>query len=215
MYLLRQLLYRLAGTLRACQERGWRAGFVELGQIVGRIFYQRAEYVIMANELSSQVLLPDPKPDLTIRQVTVWEEIASLSQIADSVDVVRFHEMFDNGSIVFVAFQDGRPAGYCWISQEIHRSVNRAQPPLRSGDACVHDLFVSPEYRGRGVGKALILYRLWFLCEHGYDRAIAVVVQDNVAALELDKKTGYSCIGRMTHTRVLFWDYCHYDLFDV
>jgi GNAT superfamily N-acetyltransferase len=212
MRLLRQLLYRLIASLRVFQEKGLRAGFLELGQTVRRIFYQRSEHIVIANVLSDQVFLLDPKPGLVIRQMTTREEIAKLSQIANVADMARFYRMFDGGSIAFIASQNDHPVGYCWISKEVDRGVNPVQPPLRPGDACVHDLFVSPAHRGQGIGQALVSHRLRFLREHGYKRAIAAVLKDNIPALKVDERTGYTHIGEMSHVRILFWNSFHHNV---
>jgi GNAT superfamily N-acetyltransferase len=214
MYLFKQLLYRLAISLRMFQEKGLRAGFVELGHALLRIFYQRGEYIVIINVLSDQIPLPDTKPGLVIRQVTTLEELASLRPITDSADMARFYRMFEHGSIAFIALHNEMPVGCCWISAEIDRRANRVQPPLRPGDACVHDLFVSPEYRSEGIGRTLIAHRLRFLREHGYKRAIGAVLKDNAPALKVNQKTGHIHIGEMSHTRILFWDSFNYNLPD-
>jgi len=213
MHLLKQLFYYLIDSVRTFQEEGVRAGLERLGQTIARVFYQRAEYIIVANVLSGQAPLPNPGVGLTIRQVTTSEEIAKLSSIPDLANnMERFYRMFDNGSIGFIAFQNDQAVGCAWISQKIDPSMIRVQVPLRPGDACVHNLFVSPTHRGQGIGQALVSHRLQFLREHGYKRAIAAVLKDNIPALKVDKKTGYTPIGEMTHTRILSWDLYKYDI---
>jgi hypothetical protein len=55
---------------------------------------------------------------------------------------------------------------------------------------------------------------LEFLREHGYRRAIVVVLKGNTPALKVDNKTGYLQVGSMSHTRILFCDRVDYVLFD-
>lgn len=207
MNLLKQLSYRLAMSLKLLQKKGLWVGLAELAQVLLRVFYKRGEYIIIARLLSEQISMPEPRPGLVIRQVTTREELGSLRPIMDLADMARFYKMFDQGSIAFVALQNEMPIGCCWISTKIDRSVNRVQPPLGPGDACVHDLFVSPEYRNAGIGRTLIAHRLRFLREQGYQRAIVAVLKDNAPALTVNKKTGHIHIGEMSHTRILFWDH--------
>lgn len=214
MYLHKRLLHRLAVSLEMCKEEGFQAGIAELGRTLRRILFQKSEYVVVANELSDQLPLTDPEPGLVVRQLTTLDEIGQLNQIVNPVDMARFYEMFDRGSIVFAAFQSGYVVGCCWISDEADWSVNRVQPPLRSGDACVHDLFVSPSYRSQGIGRVLVSHRLRYLCEHGYKRAIGAVRKGNVPAFKINKKTGYIHIGEMSHRRILFWDWFSYNVPD-
>lgn len=212
MHLLRQFLYQLAASLKALWEKGLSPGTAELGRTLLRIFYQRSEYVVIANELSHQVFRPSPNPGLVIRQLTRREEISEIGQIVGLVDMARFYQMFDRGSIVFIACQDGQIAGCCWVSERVDQNVNRVQPPLQPGDACVHDLFVSPAYRSQGIGRALISQRLKFLQELGYKRAIGAVLKGNAPAFKINEKTGHIHIGEMSHTRILFWDLFRFDI---
>jgi len=206
MHLLKQLAYRLIAAARVFREKGPSAGLVELGKTVWRVFYQRAKYIAMAKELSKQAFPATGGPDLTIRRATTREEVLALSPIADLADMARFQRMFDQGSVPLIALQSGQTVGYGWISHRIDRRTNRLQPPLGPGDACLHDLFVSPAYRGRGIAQALVARRLQFLREEGYTRSIIAVAQGNAPALRVAEKAGYRPVGEMSHTRVLFWE---------
>jgi len=214
MQLLRGLLYRLRRSLRVFREKGPRAGVTELWRTILRVFCQRTDYVVVAHTLSEKIPSPNPKPGLTIRQVRDREELATLNRIADEEDRARFYRLLDHGSIAFIASQDSRPVGYCWISEEIDMRVHRVQPPLSPGDAYVHDLFVAPTHRRQGIGGALVSHRLRFLRDHGCERVIAIVLKDNVPALKVDSKTGYTHVGEMTHTRILLWDLFAYHRYE-
>jgi GNAT superfamily N-acetyltransferase len=215
VHLLKQLSYHLIDSVRTFKEKGVRAGLGKLGRTMARIFYQWSEYIIVAKALSERVHLPNLSSGLVIHQVTTHEEIAGMSSITDLANnMERFHRMFDNGSIGFIAFQNDQAVGCAWTSQKIDPTMIRVQVPLRPGDACVHNLFVSPTHRGQGIGQALVSQRLRFLREHGYERAVAAVLKDNIPALRVDEKMGYTQIGEMMHTRILFWDLYKYDIPD-
>lgn len=210
--LLRQLLCRLGSSVRAFQTEGWRAGLLALESTLSRILYQRGEYTVLANDLSGHLAVPDPKADLVILQATAREELAVLNSMVHPADLARFYSLFDRGSTAFVAFQNSEAVGYGWISPAIDPAVHRVPAPLCPGDACLHDLFVSPAHRRQGIGLALISHRLRFLHDHGYRRAIAVVRKDNLPSLRANKNAGYRRIGEMTHARLLLWDRLSYDL---
>lgn len=212
MNLLRQLLFRLIAIARAFREKGLRAGLGELEQVISRIFYQRGEYFVFENEVPNKIIPLVSKPGLVIRQITNYEELKSLSSIADLADMKRFYKMFKGGSVVFVALMSDQPIGYSWISGKIDPSENRVQAPLRPGDACIHDLFISPEYRSQGIGRMFYAYRLQYLHEHGYRRLIAVVLKENISSLKVVAHTGYKRIGELSHTRILFWDWVKYSI---
>lgn len=206
MHLLRQLVCRLAMLGSVFRKNGLRAGLAELTRTVSHVLYRRGDYIVMANNLTVELVLPHPQPGLVIRGVTAREELADLSALVDLVDLSRFYRMFERGSHAFIAWQNDQPVGYAWASQVVDRSVHGVQPPLRAGDACLHDLYVSPTHRRQGIGQALIVHRLQFLRDRGCQRAIIAVERDNVPAMKANGKTGYTAVGEISHARFLFWE---------
>ncbi len=61
--------------------------------------------------------------------------------------------MFKRGSICPPALLKDQIVGCTWISQEVYRSVNRVQPPLREGDACVQDVLFPQDVEVKALGK--------------------------------------------------------------
>jgi ribosomal protein S18 acetylase RimI-like enzyme len=209
VYLLKQFLYRVDDSLDRFKEEGIRVGLAQLGRTSARMLHQRADYVVMANTLAEFATRPEPRSGLVIRQAATPEEIAKLSPIADSADIARFYKLIENGSTAFAAYHNDQVVGYCWASGRIDQSVNRVQAALRlrPGDAYTHDLFISPSYRGRGLGRSLLSHCLRYLGKCGYKRTVAAVQKDNIPSLKLTKKIGYEIIGELHHTRTLFWDH--------
>ena len=209
LYLLKQLSCRVSDSLQRFRDEGIQAGLAQLGCTGARILHQQADYVVVANTLAEFTITPEQRSGLVIRQAATSEEIARLSPIADSADIARFYKLIENGSTAFAAYQNDQPVGYCWASEEIDKSVNRIQAALRlrPGDAYTHDLLVSPAYRGRGLGESLLSHCLDYLRECGYRRAVAAIQTDNIPSLKLNRKIGYEVIGRLQHTRILFWDH--------
>ena len=58
----------------------------------------------------------------------------------------------------------------------------------------------------------LVAHRLHFLRQQGYKRALVIVIKDNVPALKVEEKLGYTNIGDMHHTRLLLWDIRRFDI---
>lgn len=213
-YALKQLFYRVVDSSRAFKEEGIRAGLLELVRIGGRICYQRAEYVVLAKSLSENASPTMSQPGLVIRRVTTREEIANLGSIASSPDLARFYQLFDCGCVPFVASQNDRTVGYCWISKQVNQGVDRvgAALSLRPGDVYMHDLFTSPVDRGKGFGGALAANCLGYAREQDYRRAFVAMAKDNVPSLRVMRKTGYRAVGALTHSRILFWDHFKYSV---
>ncbi len=91
------------------------------------------------------------------------------------------------GTRVFLAFAGEQPVGLalCFVGF----SSFQARPLIN-----VHDLAVAPQFRGRGIGKAL----LDAVAEHattiGCCKVTLEVRADNAKALELYRRAGFVCM---------------------
>ncbi|MCB9893588.1 MAG: GNAT family N-acetyltransferase [Planctomycetes bacterium] len=85
---------------------------------------------------------------------------------------------------VFVAEVDGKYAGHCWLGQQTDFFTRRVDP-------WIFDLSVYPEFRGRGVARALHEAAERFLREAGYTQVGLQVMAHNEGAAGLYDKLGY------------------------
>ncbi len=92
-----------------------------------------------------------------------------------------------------LAFVDGVPAGFAIYFTNY--STFLAKPGLH-----LEDLFVKPEFRGRGVGKALLLGLARLANERGYGRMEWTVLDWNQPAIAF-----YESLGAQ---RLLDWQIC-------
>jgi GNAT superfamily N-acetyltransferase len=199
-------------TFSISKDKSVSSVALELGQFIKLMLFKKIEMFIIAFDLSSKIRFPDLKCGLTIYPITTHEQIASLNEVVGlsnykPYDTINWlHKIFNNGSIGFIAFKNDHPVGCCWASEKTPSSLfPGVRIPLERGNICVHTLFVSQINRRQKVGKALAIYRLRFLQNKGYKRALATVEKDNIAALKTDKKIGYVTIGEVSGVRVLFW----------
>ena len=205
---MKQLFCQVIDSFKTCKTRGIGAGLVGLAQTVARVFYQRADYVILEERFSKYVPAADPRPDLVIQRVTTRELVASLSPVTNLADMQRLYKLFDGGCVAFIASENDEVIGYCWASQHVEGSLNRvgAALGLCARDAYVHDLFVTEACRGRGIGRSLLIHCLEYLHENGYARAVAAVEKDNIASLVVTRKAGYQAMREISHSRILLWN---------
>lgn len=206
MRLLKSLFYQLVDAIQVFKEKGMKVGFVRLGKTIERVFYVRRERWVFALPLSQYHSKTTFLPDLVVRPLKDRKEIVLLEALASIVDIVRFRQMFDGGSAAFIALLNERLVGWGWIAFSIDPEIDRTQAPLLPGDACLYELFVAPAYRGRRIAQQLVDYRLRFLQENGYKRAIISCSKGDVPALKVAERVGYIKIGESSHTRFLFWD---------
>jgi ribosomal protein S18 acetylase RimI-like enzyme len=75
-------------------------------------------------------------------------------------------------------------------------STFRAKPYIN-----IHDVIVRKEYRGKGLGRALLEHLLAFAQEQGYCKVTLEVREDNIAAQTLYQSLGFED----THTPMRFW----------
>ena len=82
-----------------------------------------------------------------------------------------------------LAFADGAPAGFALYF--FNYSTFLAQPGLY-----LEDLFVKPEFRGQGIGKALLLHLAKIANERGCGRMEWTVLDWNQPAIDFYEKLG-------------------------
>ena len=100
----------------------------------------------------------------------------------------RIHREGLSPELSLVAFSEGRPAGFLLngFRQDPERKV-----AWNGGTG------VSPKFRGRGVGKALMRATLDLYDEHGVDVATLEAISDNEQAISLYQQFGYEVVDRL------------------
>jgi len=88
----------------------------------------------------------------------------------------------EDGDFGFVAVADNRVVGY-------------ALATVADSMAWLHGLTVLPEYRGRGLGSALMAARLSALSAMGVTRVITEIATTNEPSLRVSRRVGFGKIG--------------------
>lgn len=83
---------------------------------------------------------------------------------------------------VFFASVGGRVMGYCWTRE------------LR-GRGEIWMLGVAPRWRGRGVGRTLLLQGIYYLRQRGFRRVDLTVDSENTTAIALYRAVGFRQVG--------------------
>ena len=96
-----------------------------------------------------------------IRQLAEYEQMAD--QVVATEELLE-QELFDrHGAEVVFAMADGQEAGFALYFHNFSTFLGRAGLYLE-------DLYVRPEYRGKGYGKALLQHLAHIACERGCGR---------------------------------------------
>ena len=213
--LITHLYSNLTEIFKKPKDKTVWSAIVSLVHVLRLMLFKKIDMSIVAYELVSKPRLPEPQFGLSIRPITTHEQIESLKMVVglsnykpDCINML--HKVFNSGGYGFIAIQNGNPIGCCWASEKTPASLFPVQIPSKSGDICVHTLFVSQLNRGQKLGEVLASYRLWFLQKRHYKRAIAIVNKDNLAALKVNINLGYATIGEVSGFRLLFWSRLRY-----
>lgn len=129
-----------------------------------------------------------------IRGLAAYEKL--LDQVTATTDQLRATLFPVNGrpaAECVLAFEDDHPAGFALFFTNY--STFLAKPGLY-----LEDLFVQPERRGRGIGKALLLHLAKLANTRGYGRMEWSVLDWNQPAIEF-----YESIGAR---RLREWQIC-------
>ncbi len=117
-----------------------------------------------------------------IRELAEYER-APEQAVATSEDLLRDGFRGNPKFRVVIAEWGGDPAGFGLFFY--HYSTWRGQPTL-----FLEDLFVRPPFRGKGIGKALLLYLAKLAVEEGCGRFEWQVLDWNTAAIKFYESLG-------------------------
>ncbi len=129
-----------------------------------------------------------------IRELAEYEK---LSHVVTATDA-RLHEtLFGQrpAAEVLIASLDSTPVGFALFFQNY--STFLAQPGLY-----LEDLFVRPEFRGRGVGRALLSKLAAIAVERNYGRVEWAVLDWNEPAIKFYKSLGAKAMDDWTVMRL-------------
>ncbi len=90
---------------------------------------------------------------------------------------------------VFIARDEGRPVGFVRVSE-------------RDGSYWVEEIYVRPEYRGKGVGRALVKVAEEYVAKHDLAVYVMVLPQDT-QAVTFWVKAGYSTLNTIELVKYL------------
>jgi GNAT superfamily N-acetyltransferase len=117
-----------------------------------------------------------------IRDLAEYEKLSHLVTATEAN--IREH-VFGPHSVVEVllAYWDGRPVGFALYFRSFSTFLGQVGIYLE-------DLFVEPEYRGKGIGKALLIRLAKIAVERGYGRLEWSVLDWNTPSIEFYRSLG-------------------------
>ena len=92
------------------------------------------------------------------------------------------------GHPLIIAKLDGQPVGYAYASFYRPRAAYRF--------TCEDSIYLHPDAKGRGIGKALLTELLLQSRAFGFKQMIAVITADTANSIVIHEKLGFRHVGR-------------------
>jgi GNAT superfamily N-acetyltransferase len=129
-----------------------------------------------------------------IRKLAEYEKLSHL--VVATEENIREHVFGANPvAEVLLAYWDEEPAGFALYFRNF--STFLGQPGLY-----LEDLFVEPQHRGKGIGKALLARLAKIAVERGYGRLEWAVLDWNTPSIEFYRSLGATPLDEWTAYRL-------------
>lgn len=129
-----------------------------------------------------------------IRKLAEYEKLSHL--VAATEDNIREHVFGTNPvAEVLLAYWNADPAGFALYLRNF--STFLGHPGIY-----LEDLFVEPEHRGKGIGKALLIRLAKIAVERGYGRLEWAVLNWNAPSIEFYRSLGAVALDDWTAYRL-------------
>jgi GNAT superfamily N-acetyltransferase len=129
-----------------------------------------------------------------IRKLAEYEKLSHL--VVASEANIREHVFGTNPvAEVLLAYWDGEPVGFALYLRNFSTFLGQAGIYLE-------DLFVEPEHRGKGIGKALLIHLAKIVEDRGYGRLEWAVLDWNTPSIEFYRSLGALPLDEWTAYRL-------------
>jgi ribosomal protein S18 acetylase RimI-like enzyme len=120
------------------------------------------------------------------------------ADFGDEVSEARAIDWLDAGHHCMVAVYKDNIAASIWISIRYPPyGESKKVSGIFENSAYVFKLFVSPQFRRKGIGEQLVTQALLFCLERGFERATTIIYTWNQASVALFEKVGFQKTYRL------------------
>lgn len=137
-------------------------------------------------------------PKLARIKLLAREENAEESSARFQSELRYITAFLDDRQYVFVQLVDREPIAFCAVREGTLRPF--------IGFAYIKDMYVSPNWQGRGFGKKLLMHTLRTMRTKGYMNAVLDCAEENSRARKFYEKFGFEkrstkgSVGYVTYT---------------
>jgi len=193
----------LADLEHQIRKSGWRGGGRWLAERIASIPYRHTEYIVFARSLRASLPAATPRQPVTLRRAEA-DDLDHLEGVIPPSELRYLRRRLAHGRFCFLAFAGKDLAAYCWATTQVEPDIESVSIPLRPGDTYFNDAYTLPAYRRQGIQTAVHLYRLAYMRDLGYRRAVLIVAKTNAASQRLVHKLGYRKVSHLTYRRILW-----------
>jgi ribosomal protein S18 acetylase RimI-like enzyme len=165
--------------------------------------YRRIEYTVFVRSLLEPLPVVEPRLPVTLGRATE-ADLVRFRDLVPPSGLRYFARRLARGRYCFLALEGENLAAYCWATTQVDPGVDNLEIQLQPGDCYGDDAYTFPAYRRQGIQTALLLYRLVYMKNLGYQRLIAIVEDDNVASQRMVRKLGYRVMDHLSFRRILW-----------
>jgi GNAT superfamily N-acetyltransferase len=160
--------------------------------------------LLIAQPLDSFRQVPPP-PGVRITQASP-SDWPALDAIVTRRELKVFGRRMAAGMVGLIAWRNGSPIGYTWMTERLLPFVTPCTFALPSNAAYLFDLYVVPQERSAGTGSALVSARLELARGRGFEEGWRMTSPANGASLRTLEKTaggGARVVRELRYLKVL------------
>ena len=190
---------RASNSIRILREDGIRAFSIQTIQSLG-IYRQ----LIVVGGYSAK--MPEAEEVEIVCEELPADRIAEYMSLRKDQDREMIQRRFDRNEVCLVSRNEGKIIAVSWIATGT-TWVDYLDSSLRLADDCVYafDSFVHESFRGKRVANALTRYRMHWLEEAGYKRAIGLIWPENKNSMRRVVRLKRGEIGNIIRYQIGPW----------
>ncbi len=179
-----------------CESDGIFSAICSFGNNMCRLFYRKSETVFFVKKADNDILINCISADFVIKEIFI-EDINFLE--FPRLKLLPIDDWLTKGSRLFVTFYKGYPIGYCWIHFNCHLLSNLCSFLLEENECWIGPDFVHKKFRGRGLQKFSIDYRVALMSGRV---CYTCTNKSNIASAKSYFKAGFENVGSIIKTRI-------------
>lgn len=175
----------------------WRTAYTVVMRAAAK-FLGLEVYVLRTRETPEQGSSGEAElPGVTFRLISDEELLNTVDDIALLLKDEFVRPAMDRGDLAFGAFHEGVLIAYVWRSISSAFHYDDCWIRVKEPYSYSYNSFARPEFRGKRIGPALIMYADDEMRKKGYSHRVGIVAVTNYASLRMGEKMGSQNIGHV------------------